>query len=189
MSAHPVTPSFGHGFAVALALSLAGAALFAALQPWLGAGTAARAIVALAGLAYVLYLIARSGERVGRISTVAGAIVVSGLAAALDLPFAGYVLAHVGLVWLVRSLYYYAGLLPALADLGVSLLGAAFAASAAARSGSPWLALWCFFLVQAFHTLIPPSLTQAAAAEGPDDAFVRAQRIAEAAVQRLSSGL
>ena len=67
------------------------------------------------------------------------------------LPLAGYVLVHLGLVWLVRSLYYYSGLLPALADLGSALLGAAFAVWAAQRSDSAWLALWCFFLVQAFH--------------------------------------
>ncbi len=76
------------------------------------------------------------------------------------MPLAGYVLVHLGLVWLVRSLYYYSGLLPALADLGVTALGAAFAVWAAQRSESAWLVLWCFFLVQAFHVLIPASLTQ-----------------------------
>ena len=89
----------------------------------------------------------------------------------------------------MRSLYYYSGLLPALADLGVSVLGAAFAAWAAQRSGSAWLVLWCFFLVQAFHVLIPASLTQRgrAAPDPADDAFARAHRAAEAAVRRLSS--
>jgi len=65
------------------------------------------------------------------------------------LPLVAYVLVHVGLAWLVRSLYYYSGVLPALADLGVSVLGTVFAVWAANRSGSAWLAFWSFFLVQA----------------------------------------
>jgi hypothetical protein len=103
------------------------------------------------------------------------------------LPLAAYVLVHLGAVWLVRSLYYYSGLLPALADLGLTLLGAAFAVWAAQRADSAWLAFWCFFLVQAFHVSIPASLPSRAALDAPDDAFARAHRAAEAAVRRLST--
>jgi hypothetical protein len=131
----------------------------------------------------------RSGERVGRITTVALWTVGACLAWFTGLPFVAYVLVHIGLVWLVRSLYYYSGLLPALADFGLTLLGAAFAAWAAQRSGSAWLALWCFFLVQAFHVLIPATLSERhnAAGAATDDAFAHAQRAAESAVRRLSS--
>jgi hypothetical protein len=182
-------PSLGAGLAAAFVLSACGAALLAALTPWLGAASAARAVIGMLALGYVLYIIGRSGERVGRITTlVCWLAIASGLWLA-GLPFAGYVLAHLVLGWLVRSLYYYSGLLPALADLALTGLGAAFAAWAAQRSDSAWLVLWCFFLVQAFHVLIPASLTERAAdARGAaDDAFARAQRAAEAAVRRMSS--
>ena len=145
-------------------LSACGAALLAALPSFVGSATALRAVVALLGFAYVLYTIGRSGERVGRLTTVACWVVVASGAWLIGLPFAGYVLVHIGLVWLVRSLYFYSGLLPALADLGLSLLGAAFAVWAAQRSDSAWLVLWCFFLVQSFHVLIPASLTRGATA-------------------------
>lgn len=189
MSASKTRPSLGAGLVAAFLLSASGAAVLAAAAPWLGSATALRAVVALLGLAYTLYAIARSGERVARVTTIACWIVVASAVWLAGLPLAGYVLAHLGLVWLVRSLYYYSGLLPAIADLGLAALGAAFAVWAAQRSGSAWLALWCFFLVQAFHVLIPASLTQrgAAAAEAADDAFGRAHRAAEAAVRRLSS--
>ena len=180
-------PSLGAGLAAAFVLSACGDALLAALSPWLGSPTALRAVVALLGLAYALYAMGRSGERVGRITTIVCWLGIATAAWLLELPLAGYVLAHVGLAWLVRSLYYYSGLLPALADLGVSVLGAAFAVWAAQRSGSAWLAFWCFFLVQAFHALIPASLTRAGGSTPPDDAFARAHRAAEAAVRRLSS--
>jgi hypothetical protein len=187
MSAAKPMPSLGAGLAAALVLSACGAALLATLPPLVGTGTALRAVVALLGFAYVLHAIGQSGERVGRVTTIAGWVVGASAAWLLGLPFAGYVLVHLGLVWLVRSLYYYSGLLPALADLGLTLLGAAFAVWAARRSDSAWLVLWCFFLVQAFHVLIPASLARGKAPSAPDDAFARAHRAAEAAVHRLSS--
>lgn len=187
MNAQQQPPRFGRGIGAAFGLSIGGAAVLAALTPWLGAGFALRFVVAVLGFAYVLYAIAASGERVGRFAALVCWLVAACGLWLVGLPLAGYVLAHVGLVWLVRSLYYYSGLLPALADLGVSLLGAAFGAWAAQRSGSAWLALWCFFLVQALHVLIPRSLTQSPAMGAGDDAFARAQRAAEAAVRRLSS--
>lgn len=189
MSAQPQIPSLGTGLVAAFALSLGGAALLSALSPWLGGDAALRIVVALLGFCYVLYAIANSGERVGRLTTVACWLVAAAGTWVLDLPLAGYVLAHVGAVWVVRSLYYCSGLLPALRDLALSALGIAFAAWAAQRSGSPWLALWCFFLAQAFHVLIPRSSTgrSTAAHGGTDDAFARAHRAAEEAVRRLTA--
>jgi hypothetical protein len=189
MSAAHRIPSLGSGLGAALVLSACGAALLAVTTPLLGFATALRAVIALLGLAYVLYAVGRSGERVGRVTTIVGWIAIASAAWLAGLPLAGFVLVHLGLVWLVRSLYYYSGLLPALADLGVTALGAAFAVWAAQRSESAWLVLWCFFLVQAFHVLIPPSLTRRdnGALDSGDDAFARAHRAAEAAVRRLSS--
>ena len=191
MSAHknsPPRPSFGAALVVGLALSVCGAAVLAALGPLVGAGTALRAVIALMAFAYVLYLIGKSGERVGRVATLACWLVAALCAGVAGLPFAAYVLVHVGLVWLVRSLYYYSGVLPALADFGLSVLGAAFAVWAAQRSGSVWLSFWCFFLAQAFHVLIPAALAGRAAHDGAaDDAFNRAQRTAEEAIRRLST--
>jgi hypothetical protein len=188
MSAAPTKTPLGAGLAAAFVFSACGAALLAALSPWLGVATALRAVVALLGVAYTAYIIGRSGERVGRLTTIACWLVVAGGAWLLGLPLVGYVLLHIGLAWLVRSLYHYSGLLPALADFGLSLLAAAFAVWAAQRSGSAWLALWCFFLIQAFHALIPTTLRRGGTAlEAADDGFARAHRAAEAAVRRLSS--
>jgi hypothetical protein len=188
MSAARRMPSLGTGIAAAVVLSACGAALLAALTPWLGSGAAVRLGVAALGFTYALYLIARSGERVGRLTTLASWVAVASIVWLAGLPLAGYVLAHLGLVWLVRSLYYYSGLIPAIADLGLTALGAAFAAWAVLRSDSAWLALWCFFFVQAFHAAIPASLAHSSPAQRPaDDVFARAHRTAEAAVRRLSS--
>jgi len=187
MSARPRS-SVGHGLGAALVLSIAGAGLLAILGPWTRPEAALRAVIALLGLAYVLYTIGQSGERVGRITTTACWLAAAIATWLLAPPLVGYVLVHVGLVWLVRALYHYAGVLPSVADLALSLLGAAFAAWAAHRSGSAGLALWCFFLVQAFHVLIPAALEPRSAPPLNDssDAFARAHRAAEAAARRLS---
>ena len=120
MSARNTSPSFGHALGAAFVLSIGGTAVLAALGPFVGAGTALRAVIALLGLAYVLYLMGRSGERVGGVTTVA---------------------------------------------------------------------LWCFFLIQAFHVLIPAAMNERKTVSGAatDDAFARAHRAAESAVRRLSS--
>lgn len=182
-------PSFGQSLGVGLVLSVSGAALLAVLGPFLGLGGALRTVIAMLGLAYVLYLVGKSGERVGRVTTITCWVVAALAAWFTGLPLVAYVLVHVGLVWLLRSLYYYSGVLPALADLGLSVLGAAFAVWAAQRSGGAWLAFWCFFLAQAFFVLIPASLA-GRSNERPseaDEPFNRAHRAAEAAVRRLST--
>jgi hypothetical protein len=182
-------PSLGRGIAAAFVLSACGAALLAASTPLLGSATALRAVIALLGFSYVVYSMGSSSERVGRVSTVVAWSILASIVWFAELPLGGYVLVHVGLLGLVRALYHYSSSLPALADLALSLLGTAFGVWAAQRSGSAWLALWCFFLVQAFHVLIPATLTQRAtgAPAAPDDAFARAHRAAEAAARRLSS--
>lgn len=182
-------PSLGTGLAAALVLALSGAAVLAVLTPMVGLGSALRAVVALLGFAYVLYTLSRSGERVGRVTVVVLWLLAAAAAWIVSVPFAGYVLIHVGMLWLVRSLYFYSGVLPAVADLGLSALGIAFAVWAAQRSGSAALALWCFFLVQAFHVLIPAAIEKHASklANDDDQAFTRAHRAAEAAVRRLSA--
>ena len=181
-------PSFPASLGIGLVLSFCGAAALSVLGPVLFPGYALRAVIAIVAFAYVLYLIGKSGERVGRITTVACWLVVALAAAVAGLPLGAYVLVHVGLIWLVRSLYYYSGVLPALADFGLGLLGVVFATWAAQRTGSAWLAFWCFFLTQAFHVLIPQSLsTRESHARGADDPFNRAHRTAEEAIRRLST--
>ncbi len=68
--------------------------------------------------------------------------------------------------WLVRSLYFYSGVLPALMDLGLSALSITAAVWAISQSGSVFLATWCFFLVQALFVAIPPAVKRNANAAG-----------------------
>ncbi len=177
----------GASLTAALVGAVCGAALLTVLSPFAGPQVALRVAIAVLGFGYVVYTVGASGERVGRITTVALWTAAAGGAWLAGLPLPAYLLAHVGLLWLVRSLYYYSGVLPALADLALSGLALAFGVWAAARSGSALLAFWCFFFVQTLHVLIPESIERARRGHGDANAaFERAYRAADAAARRLS---
>jgi hypothetical protein len=92
-------------------------------------------------------------------------------------------------VWLVRSLYFYSGVMPALMDLGLNALSISAAVWAISRSGSVFLATWCFFLVQALFVAIPPTMQAKKKPERNTAAnrenFNRARRQADAALRQL----
>lgn len=177
-----------HGVVAAFALSLCGGALLALLGPMVGASSALRAVIALLGLAYLLYTLAGTSARTGRIATVATWLVAAACLWFADVSLGAYVALHAAMLWLARSLHRHSSLLAALADLGLTVLAVAFSAWAIGRTGSVWLALWCFFLVQAFFVLLPASLDVGGlrSRSPDDDGFDRAHRAAEAALRRLA---
>lgn len=183
-------PTFFEGVGVALAASVVGSAAHTALSVATGSGL--RAVVAGLALGYLVYLLGRTRERVGRLTAVlAWCAAATGLWLAAP-PLALYLLLHVGMLWLIRSLFFHASLLAAVADLGLSGLALAAGVWAGVHSGSLLLAIWSFFLVQALFVAIPPSLPPrrpGAAASECEDGFERAHRAAEAAARRLLSAL
>ena len=184
-------PSFFHGVIVAAVFAFVASAMIAALAPFVGFVSIIRFVIPALGLAYILYLFSRSKERVGRVATLS---VWSALAAVtwwVAPPLPLYLLIHVGAMWLVRSLYFYSGVLPALMDLGLSALSIAAAVWAISHSGSVFLATWCFFLVQALFVAIPPVMKQRANparnAAAENEPFERARRQADRALTQLFS--
>lgn len=184
-------PTFLEGVGVALTASVVGSVLFTALAPVFGSATVVRALIAAIGLAYLLYLLRRSHQRVGRVTVVAGWAAAALAIGLWQPPLLLYLFLHITLLWLVRSLYRYASLLSALADLGLSGLGLAAAVWAAVHAGSLFLSIWSFFLVQALFVAIPPDWSgrHRTRPDGtdPDDRFQTAYRAARAALRRLSS--
>jgi hypothetical protein len=104
-------------------------------------------------------------------------------------PLLLYVCTHLGILWLIRSLYFYSSALSALADLGLNGLGMAAAIGAITRTGSLFLGIWCFFLVQALFVLIPRNINRKSgtAQDGQqhEDRFQHAYRVAQAALRKL----
>jgi len=182
-------PTFFHGVIVAAVLGFFTSAVIATLTPFVGLGTVVRLVIPALALSYLLYLFSRNGERVGRITTLVLWTTLTVATWWFEPPVVLYFLIHVGAVWLVRSLYFYSGVVPALLDLGLSALSVSAAVWALTRSGSVFLATWCFFLVQALFVVIPPTVQRKAATVKDDhvvnDDFERARKRADAALRQL----
>jgi hypothetical protein len=189
-TSHRPTTFLG-GVAVAFVLAAAGAAVFAALTTVLTSSVAIRATSELLAGAYVLYLLSRSNERSGRIVTIAvwlsGAVATSVFAPSLSL----FLVAHVAMIWLVRTLNFHGSFMAALLDLGLTGLAFAAAIWAARTSASLFLAVWCFFLIQALFVVVPEDANAQAQSGGgfDDQPFKRAQRNAGAALRRLANSI
>lgn len=182
-------PTFFHGVVVAAVLAFAASIIIGALTPFVGVGSIVRLVIPAVSLAYVMYLLRSSTERVGRITTLSlwSALAVATWWIGPPLPF--YVLVHVGAVWLVRSLYFYSGIFPALMDLGLSAMSVTAFIWAASRTGSIFLAAWSFFLVQALFVVIPTTFARKKASSmapaTDNESFDRARRQADQALQQL----
>ena len=184
-------PTFAEGVGVATAASLTGSILYTAMNVVLPGVPVLRLLIAAIGLAYCIYLLSRSPERVGRITAVAIWVLTASVLWFTQPPLLLYVCMHLGMIWLVRSLYFYASALSALTDLGLNGLSLAAAIWAVTRTDSVFLGIWCFFLVQALFVLIPKSVThnsgRAQAGHDANDRFQHAYRVADAAVRKLSA--
>lgn len=183
--------SFLQGAGIALALSLVGSILYAVLTPLQSGGTVLRMLIALLGLSYVIYILACSVKKTGRVTALLVWIAVATASWFAAPPLVIYLLIHAALIWLLRSLYRYTSPFSALLDSGLSGLSVAAAIWALAWSGSLLLAIWCFFLVQALSVSIPPSIRhrQGSRQIKPDDdeRFQRAYRAADSALRRISA--
>lgn len=178
---------FLHGVFVAAILAFAASAVIAALTPFIGIGSVVRLVIPGISLAYILYLVRNSEKQVGKVTTISlwGALAIVTWWISPPLPF--YVLIHVGAIWLVRSLYVYSGVFPALIDLGLSAFSISAFVWAVSRTGSVFLATWCFFLVQALYVAIPVTMTKSKSTNPAVDnePFERARRQADKALRQL----
>ena len=182
-------PTFVHGVIVAAVLGFFASAIVATLTPFVGIGTVVRLVIPALALAYLLYLFSRSTERLGRVTALSAWTVLAVLTWWIAPPLPLYLLTHVVAIWLLRSLYFYSGVVPALMDLGISTLSISATVWAITRSGSVFLATWCFFLVPALFVAIPPALakkrTEQRSTPAESEQFEVARRQADQALRQL----
>jgi hypothetical protein len=184
-----VLPGFLEGVAVAGVASLGGGALLALIvlivPPALGSMTARIAALAIIGVGYLAYLAWRSPTAAGRVilPLTGGAL----SAAALLLVPVLLLPVQLGVLWLTRALLHQRGLLSALADLALVLLGLGAGIWALSATGSIAAALWSFFLVQAlFPTLRGLDARRLRARSAPVvDGDARFERAAQSALSSL----
>jgi hypothetical protein len=178
------------GVALAALLALAGAIGYAGLATLFGPRIALSCLVVALGGAYVLHLLGRSQDRVGRIAVFAAWLAIT-LGVALFAPgLTAALITQTLAISLVRTLYHHGAVLAGLADLVLSAFALSAAMWASAETGSVFLTTWSFFLVQALHIAIPTRFSRAheeAERDGGEDPFSRAARTADAAIRRLAT--
>jgi len=183
-------PRFRHGVVAAALLALLATFLIAVLTPFLGLESVIRLAVPLLALTYLLFLFRSTRARTGRVVTLSAWSLMALVAWWGDpsLPF--YLLLHVGAIWLIRSFYVYSGVLQAALDFALSTLAVLTFTWAFMRTGSVFLATWCFFLVQALWPLVPGAFQRSKSKVEQlrdNQSFERAQRQADAALRQLFS--
>ncbi len=181
-------PNFMHGVAVAALLAFAASAVIATLTPFVGFLSVVRLVVPALGLAYLLFLFRTNDEPTGRLTTLFAWGLMASITWWISPPLGFYVLLHVGAIWLVRSLYFYTGVLPSFLDLGLSASSVFALGWALERTGSVFIGVWCFFLVQAVFVWIPRSFRNRSAPAAPsieNDRFEQARRQADQALQQI----
>ncbi len=183
-------PTVFNGVAAAALLGMGASILVLLLTPLAGLGSVIRLAVPLLSLIYLVHTLKGMGATTGRVVMFAAWCFFSLCCwwFVTSLPF--YLLLHAGAIWLIRSLFAYSSLIPAMLDLALTACAAIAFSWAFMRTGSVFLATWCFFLVQALWTRIPNRLKHHSPRQAPEtgsDEFEQARRRADAALRQLCS--
>lgn len=184
-------PSFFEGVAVALLIAVVSAAATFVAGQLFFSDTLLYLLISIIGFAYVCYLLARSGEKTGRVSVVLVWFFLS-LAGFLFLPsFVFFAVLQLGFIWLLRSLYFHNSVLAAIADLGLFMLAFIVAAWSWFNTQSVFISVWSFFLTQALFVLIPSRTNSSSkpchSNSDGSERFETAYRAAENAVRKLAT--
>lgn len=185
------TATFAEGILLALLTSLVSSVLLFSLSSLFSSSVLIHLIISGITLGYILYLLSRSKERVGRVIFITTWLIgITCLWFAWP-PLTFFILGHVISIWLVRSLYFYSSLVSSLMDLALNCFSVAIAFAVASHTNSLFLTLWCFFLSQALFVMIPKSISKSTRNTSTHlnnhDDFQQSFRVAEAAVQQLSN--
>jgi hypothetical protein len=184
-------PSFLEGAYIGIIASIAGSTIFTALGWFMSSANVMQLVVTLMSFAYMLYLLSRSQEKLGRIVVFTTWCVITGAAWLISLPLIIFILAQISMLWLIRSLYFYSCIVSALIDFSVTVMSFTVAIGAGLHTSSLFLGFWCFFLFQALFVFIPARIAKKSAPQPftplRKDTFATAHRSAEAALRKLSS--
>ena len=174
--------------AVAIALSCAGSVLYISLSQIVSPITGLKCIIGIVSLCYSGYLLARCPAMPGRVTVAVAWFLVAAACWFGNLTLGSFLLIQVGMIWVIRSVFYHRSPVGALLDLLLNGLSVAASAWSMVHSESLFMSLWSFFLVQALFVAIPARFKPLAKGNRqPDRQFQRAHQAAQAAIAKLSS--
>ncbi len=189
-------PAFSEGIIVAILVSLVVTVAFTVLSSFFPTRWLLQVMIAGVSFSYICYLLVRSQEKTGRLTVVSVWAMVTVITWLFSPSTMITLFVHVGLIWLVRALYYYTSLIVALIDLGLTLFGIAAAIWTLLYTNSLFLSVWCFFLIQALFVVLPNDLSSglfktknqmSKASSSQDDVFEQAYLSAQSALRQLTT--
>lgn len=194
MKAPTLQPTFLNGVIAAAVLAFVASAMIATLTSFLTTDTVLRLVALVLVAGYLAYFFRTNRQRTGRVVTWSLWLALAVVTWWTGPPLPLYLLIHVGAIWLVRSLYSYSGVIPALMDLGLCALSAFAFGWVFIRTGGVFLATWSFFLVQAMWVAIPRQVRGGIKERHPrpaaavdNERFDHAHRQADEALRQLFS--
>ena len=184
------TATFFEGVFIALIIGFISSVLLFTLSSFFPTNILIRGLISGISIAYIVYLLSRSNERLGRIIVMTILLIsISTLWFAWP-PITFFIFGHMTIIWLVRSLYFYSSLVSSLTDLALNFSSLFIAFAVANHTDSIFLTLWCFFLMQALFVLIPKSIqkpnSHSSISLNNDEEFQHSFQAAQAAFQQLS---
>ena len=184
-------PAFTEGVLYAVILGILGSLAYTGLHLFITGRQALWSAVTFVCLIYLVHLLKRSPERTGRVTVFSCWLLITAGLWLIQPSFTAFILAQAAMLWLVRSLYFYASVLSALADSILTGLALAAVVWGVTYTGSVFFCIWSFFLIQALYITIPPDWTRPSREKkiniDHEDRFEQAHRCAEAAIRKLSS--
>jgi len=193
-------PALFEGILVALIVSIVASAVFTIMSAFFPTSWILHALIAGTSFVYLMYLLFRSHEKVGKPTVVAVWTLVTIAAWMFSPSLLISLFVHISLIWLVRALYYYSSLFMALFDLGLILFAMAASIWTIYHTNSLFLATWCFFLLQSVFVFIPedlrehlkvkrgaPEVSNPEKSNPANDGFEQAYLTAQTAIRQLST--
>jgi hypothetical protein len=184
------TATLFEGIFVAFLFSLISSVTYFALSSIFSDSFLIQLLITGLSFAYILYLLSRSKAPIGRITSVVVWTVAVIFLWFFSPPISVFLLIHLLMIWLIRSLYYYSSLFSSLLDFALNGLSVATAFWAANHTDSLFLTIWCFFLIQTLFVLIPQKLKHTTSNESStldsEAEFQNAYRTEESAIEKLS---
>jgi len=183
-------PTLLAGIVVAFVASLAASPAVLFLSLLLGPVMAGKALVGVMAYAYIVYVLAQSGRRVGRTTLAVLSLLALLASVMLAARWTTVLVVAVALIWGTRASTSSRSPVAWLLHGGLCLLGLSAALWAYTHSGSIVLAVWSFLLLQALWVYVPARLARQPVEEGvaggqEEDGFVRAHQAAQKALDRL----
>ena len=177
-------PTFGEGIVVALALSALGAAGYICGPLMFDSIAIGVPLLILIAATYALYLVRRGDSAPGKLISAVAIVSVTATVIGLSISLSSAIIAVLFGTWLLRSCFFRSGLLDSCADLLLTVSSAAAALFVAAYTHSPFVSLWTFFVLQAFHVYLPAASEKDRSSRAHEQKFSRAFVNAEDALRQ-----